>query len=183
MNDPWLRRMRDTPKEALAEEMPRLERLAGPFSIDGPIKIRPADLYATTGHLQPGVVLVGDAFGTSCPAAGTGTTKVFTDVERLCNVHIPRWLKTAGMDLDKIAAFYDDPVKRAADAASLAKAFRLRSLLTDRSPRWTLERVARVAARATLAKLRETVGAGRRPTPSAGLIHPLPEQPKNPEIA
>ena len=60
---------------------------------------------------QAGVVLVGDAFATSCPAAGTGTGKVFTDVERLCNVHIPRWLATPGMGADKIAAFYDDPVK------------------------------------------------------------------------
>ena len=46
------------------------------------------------GRREAGVVLVGDAFATSCPAAGTGTGKVFTDVERLCNVHIPRWLAT-----------------------------------------------------------------------------------------
>ena len=83
-----------------------------------PVKIRPADLYVTEGHLQPGVVLVGDAFSTSCPAAGTGTDKVFTDVERLCNVHIPAWLAATGMDADKIAAFYDDPVKTACDAWS-----------------------------------------------------------------
>jgi 2-polyprenyl-6-methoxyphenol hydroxylase-like FAD-dependent oxidoreductase len=39
--------------------------------------------------VQPGLVLVGDAFSTSCRAAGTGCDKVFTDVERLCNVYIP----------------------------------------------------------------------------------------------
>ena len=58
------------------------------------------------------MVLIGDAFSTSCPAAGTGTGKVFTDVERLCNVYIPRWFATPGMGAEKIAAFYDDPVRR-----------------------------------------------------------------------
>ena len=67
---------------------------------------------------KPGVVLIGDAFSTSCPAAGTGTGKVFTDVERLCNVYIPRWLATPGMGADKIAAFYADPVR-----ARLSRAF------------------------------------------------------------
>ena len=93
-------------------------RITGEFEITGDIKIRPADLYVSTGHRQPGVVLVGDAFETTCPVTGTGTDKVFTDVERLCNVHIPAWLATDGMDEDKIAAFYDDPVKTACDAWS-----------------------------------------------------------------
>ena len=68
------------------------------------------------------MVLVGDAFETTCPVTGTGTDKVFTDVERLCNIHIPAWLATDGMGVDKIAAFYDDPVKQACDAWSAAKA-------------------------------------------------------------
>ena len=58
------------------------------------IRIRPADLSVNDNVLQPGVVLVGDAFSTSCPAAGTGTTKVFNDVQLLCNKFIPRWLAT-----------------------------------------------------------------------------------------
>jgi 2-polyprenyl-6-methoxyphenol hydroxylase-like FAD-dependent oxidoreductase len=153
-SDPWLRRVRTDPVAAMREEMPRLERLIGPFTVEGPVTIRPADLYRTTGHLQPGVVLVGDAFGTSCPAAGSGTSKVFTDVERLCNVHIPRWLASDGMGVDKIAAFYDDPVKRAVDDASLAMAFRLRSFATDPSFRWRVTRVSRFVARVTRARLR-----------------------------
>ena len=38
-----------------------------------------------------------------------------TDVDQLCSIHIPRWLETPGMAADKISAFYDDPVKIAAD--------------------------------------------------------------------
>ena len=75
----------------------------------------PPHLYVRTGYRQPGVVLVGDAFATTCPVTGTGTDKVFTDVAQLCNVHIPAWLATEGMGADKIAAFYDDPVKQACD--------------------------------------------------------------------
>ena len=79
------------------------------------------------------MVLVGDAFATSCPAAGTGARKVLVDVERLCNVHIPRWLETPGMGEEKIAAFYDDPVKQASDAYSTEKAYGLRSFTIDTS--------------------------------------------------
>jgi 2-polyprenyl-6-methoxyphenol hydroxylase-like FAD-dependent oxidoreductase len=81
--------------------MPRLRALIGDVEIDG-VKIRPVDLYVSKGYRQPGIVLVGDAFGTSCPAAGTGCNKVFTDVVRLCKTHIPRWMATAGMESDKI---------------------------------------------------------------------------------
>ena len=99
----------------------------GDFTVTGFVQIRPVDLYVTKGYRQNGVVLVGDAFSSSCPAAGTGARKVLVDVERLCNVHIPRWLSTRGMGAAKIATFYDDPVKRECDAISLRKAFSLRS--------------------------------------------------------
>src|SRR3954467_6384912 len=111
MDDPWLKEFRDAPRATLAALMPGLARIASDYDIPGAVKIRPADLYVTTGVNQPGVVLVGDAFSTSCPTAGTGTGKVFTDVERLCNLHIPRWLATQGMGTEKIAAFYQDPVR------------------------------------------------------------------------
>jgi 2-polyprenyl-6-methoxyphenol hydroxylase-like FAD-dependent oxidoreductase len=140
MRDPWLKRMRETPKEAILEVMPRLTRILGDFAVTGFVKIRPATLYVTEGVRQPGIVLVGDAYATSCPAAGTGTSKVFTDVERLCNVHIPNWLATDGMDAAKIAAFYDDPEKRACDAMSIGKAWSLKSISVNRGPAWLARR-------------------------------------------
>ncbi|MFX6015191.1 hypothetical protein ABTE82_18975, partial [Acinetobacter baumannii] len=87
----------------------------GKFKVSGIIRIRPADLSINDNYLQPGVVLAGDAFSTSCPAAGTGTTKVFNDIQLLCNSYIPRWLASEGMDVDKIAAFYRDPEKVACE--------------------------------------------------------------------
>jgi 2-polyprenyl-6-methoxyphenol hydroxylase-like FAD-dependent oxidoreductase len=143
IDDPWLQRMRRAPEETLNALLPRLRRLTGAFGIEGDIKVRPADLSMSTGHLQPGVVLVGDAFETTCPVTGTGTDKVFTDVERLCNVHIPDWLATDGMDASKIAAFYDDPVKKACDEWSAAKAHDFRSVSIDKGLYWRAQRAAR----------------------------------------
>jgi len=147
MTDPWLSRFRQAPEETMRAMMPGLQRMMGEFKVRGPIKIRPADLYTTEGHVQPGIVLVGDAFSTSCPAAGTGTTKVLTDVERLCSLYIPRWLSTEGMGAQKIAGFYNDPEKTACEARSLAKAYHLRSLSIDNGLRWRAERWARFVVR------------------------------------
>jgi 2-polyprenyl-6-methoxyphenol hydroxylase-like FAD-dependent oxidoreductase len=145
-DDPWLKTMRQAPEATLNAALPRLARLTGDFRISGDIRIRPADLYVSSGHLQPGVVLVGDAFETTCPVSGTGTDKVFTDVERLCNVHIPGWLATDGMGEHKVAAFYDDPVKKACDAWSIAKAYHFRSVSIDTGIYWQAQRWARFLA-------------------------------------
>ncbi len=140
LHDPWLQDMRANPERTLHALMPRLRTITGDFEVDGAVKIRPVDLVATRGHRQAGIVLVGDAFSTSCPAAGTGARKALNDVERLCNIHIPRWLTTPVMGVDKIAAFYDDPVKIACDDYSLAKAYDLRSFSTDPALRWRMKR-------------------------------------------
>jgi 2-polyprenyl-6-methoxyphenol hydroxylase-like FAD-dependent oxidoreductase len=166
MTDPWLSRFRQAPEEIMREMMPGLQRMMGEFKVRGPIKIRPADLYTTEGHFQPGIVLVGDAFSTSCPAAGTGTTKVFTDVERLCSLYIPRWLSTEGMGAQKIAGFYNDPEKTACEERSLAKAYHLRSLSIDNGLWWRAQRWARFVVRlsqGTSRSIRERRSSGSIP--------------------
>jgi 2-polyprenyl-6-methoxyphenol hydroxylase-like FAD-dependent oxidoreductase len=171
MKDPWLRRFREAPEAALFDNLPSLRRLTGDITITSFVNIRPADLYVTNNCVQPGVVLVGDAFATSCPAAGTGTGKVFTDVERLCNHHISQWFASPGMGADKIANFYDDPVKRACDTHSLEKAYKLRSLSIDASLPWKMQRVGRFAARLSVGMLRQARGRVSRsaePTEPAG---------------
>ncbi len=162
VDDPWFAKFRRTPEATMLATMPGLARMMGDFKIDGEIGIRPADLYVTEGHRQAGIVLIGDAFATSCPAAGTGTDKVFTDVERLCNVHIPGWLANEGMSRSKIEAFYDDPVKTACDRWSTAKAYHLRSLSIDGGLMWRAQRWARFFARlgqGTLRRARDRFNA------------------------
>jgi 2-polyprenyl-6-methoxyphenol hydroxylase-like FAD-dependent oxidoreductase len=181
MTDPWLPEFRKAPEAAMRALMPRLKRMMGDFKVSGPIKIRPADLCTTSGYLQPGIVLVGDAFSTSCPAAGTGTTKVFTDVGRLCNVYLPQWLATEGMNAQKIARFYDDPEKQACEDRSRTKAYHLRSLSIDNGLSWRAQRWARFLARlaqGTLRTVRKGFSAGsaeRHAAPS--------EQPRHGRLA
>jgi 2-polyprenyl-6-methoxyphenol hydroxylase-like FAD-dependent oxidoreductase len=143
------------PVKTLFAAMPGLRKLTGNFEVPGFVKIRPVDLYVTTGERQPGIVLVGDAFATSCPAAGTGCNKVFTDVERLCNHHIPGWIASPGMARDKIEAFYDDPVKKACDEYCAAKAYFLRSLSTETGLAWQARRWARFVGRLGIGSLRQ----------------------------
>jgi 2-polyprenyl-6-methoxyphenol hydroxylase-like FAD-dependent oxidoreductase len=172
MTDPWIEGFRNAPEDSLVAIMPRLRTVAGDFKVTSFAKIRPVDLVVSKDHVQDGVVLVGDAFATSCPAAGTGTNKVFTDVERLCNVYVPRWLATPGMGKDKIAAFYRDPVKLAADQHSHDKAFDLRAISTQPGLAGTVKRQGRFVghlAIGTLRKLRDGAGTVRgEPTPIPG---------------
>jgi 2-polyprenyl-6-methoxyphenol hydroxylase-like FAD-dependent oxidoreductase len=163
MQDLWLRQMRHAPQQALDALMPRLRKLTGVTEIMD-VKIRPVDLAVSTNYRQAGIVLIGDAFSTSCPAAGTGCNKVFTDVELLCNHHIPRWLASEGMSADKIAAFYDDPVRVACETFSRDKAFFLRALSTETGALWQARRLTRFVAGAgvgALRSLRARVNASR----------------------
>jgi 2-polyprenyl-6-methoxyphenol hydroxylase-like FAD-dependent oxidoreductase len=139
--DPWLGKFREAPQAMSFAAMPGLRSIIGDFEITSAVKVRPIDLYETSGHRQAGVVLVGDAFSSSCPAAGTGANKVVVDVERLCAAYIPRWLSTEGMGAEKIGAFYDDPDKRASDEQSMAKANWLRSVSMSRTVRWRARRL------------------------------------------
>ena len=171
MNDPWLPAFRKAPEAAMRELMPRLERMMGKFRVSGLVRIRPADLCVNDNYLQPGVVLAGDAFSTSCPAAGTGTTKVFNDVQLLCNTHIPRWLASEGMNAGKIAAFYNDPEKVACEEACLAKAYHLRSLSIDNGFAWRVQRWARFAVRLSdgiSRAIKKQVSKGATPRPPSG---------------
>jgi 2-polyprenyl-6-methoxyphenol hydroxylase-like FAD-dependent oxidoreductase len=155
MGDPWLQQLRAAPVETLLALMPGLRKLTGDFEVAGFIKIRPVDLYVSHGHFQPGIVLIGDAFSTSCPAAGTGARKAMMDAVRLCQAYIPQWLATPGMGTGKIAGFYDDAEKRACDAFSHDKAFRLRSLSIDPGLQWSARRWTRFIAHYARGRLRE----------------------------
>jgi 2-polyprenyl-6-methoxyphenol hydroxylase-like FAD-dependent oxidoreductase len=164
LRDPWLKALRDEPVKTLLAAMPGLARITGAFAVTSFVHVRPADLYMTTGVRRPGVVLAGDAYATTCPAAGTGLNRVLTDVERLVGRHIPEWLASPGMGRDKIAAFYDDPVKRANDAWSLDRAFYLRAISTDQSLRWGVRRQLRALKQAgygTIHALRSRVSRRR----------------------
>jgi 2-polyprenyl-6-methoxyphenol hydroxylase-like FAD-dependent oxidoreductase len=116
--DSWIRALRASPRATLYAAMPGARRFLGDFEVSGKVELRVNDLYEAENYVKGGVVLIGDAFKTSCPAVGMGLSRLLTDVERLCNAYAPQWLATPGMSASKIASFYADAEKRACDAAS-----------------------------------------------------------------
>jgi 2-polyprenyl-6-methoxyphenol hydroxylase-like FAD-dependent oxidoreductase len=156
----WGRAFKNAPRETLFAAMPGLRRFVGDFQVTGKVKMRVVDLYRVDNVRRDGVVLIGDAFQTTCPAAGNGVTRVLTDVTRLCTVHVPRWFASAGMGAEKMAQFYEDEVKvscdlRAADAAEYCRHFSIKD-----GPLWRARRLKaylRPGARRWIARTRSGV--------------------------
>lgn len=130
--DPVMRDLRRDTEATLLRLLPGLQPYLGDFHVTDRVQNWVMDLSVVEGHLQAGVVLIGDAFQTNCPAAGTGVARLLVDVERLCTEYVPRWLTTPGMSREKISEFYADPDKVAADQQSLKMA-RFRQALTSRN--------------------------------------------------
>jgi hypothetical protein len=118
-DDPWLREMRRAPAPDASSRTAAAGSVS-PANSMSPATSRsaPADLYVSSGHLRSGVVLIGDAFAATCTVTAPDRTRCSPDVERLCRVHIPKWLASEGWARRRIAAFYDGPVKQACDAWS-----------------------------------------------------------------
>lgn len=138
--DPWAQEFRRSPQEGLRRVMPRLEKVLGPFRVTGPVSTRVIDLYAVSNPVRDGIVLVGDAYQTSCPAAGTGISRLLTDIECLCKAHIPAWLASPGMAAEKIASFYADPRKVFSDLEAEGAAHYRRALASEGGLIWRLHR-------------------------------------------
>lgn len=130
--EPRFLAFRRDPLGALLRLQPGLDSwLQGCEAVD-PAEYFALELAISDNARQPGLVLIGDAFRTSCPAVGNGLSCLLVDVDRLRH-HAPRWLATSGLGLDKIDAFYDDPVKRAVDAETHRLAIRRRETILGRT--------------------------------------------------
>ena len=154
MEDTRLRTFRHQPREALLELVPTLAQFTGPFTIDGQVSIRPVDLVRVNAPQRPGLALVGDAYSTSCPAAGTGANKVLSDVQRLCSIYVPAWLGGETIKATDVANFYADPVKVQCESDSLQKALWLRRVSMGTSLGLRSWRGARFVAQSALGRLR-----------------------------
>ncbi|MFB9263807.1 FAD-dependent oxidoreductase [Bradyrhizobium erythrophlei] len=138
--DPTMRELRRETKSTLLRLLPGLQPYLGDFRVIDQVRNWVMDLSVVEGHLQPGVVLIGDAFQTNCPAAGTGVSRLLVDVERLCTEYVPRWLETDGMGQEKISQFYLDGDKIAADQHSLKLAWFRQALTSSNDIRWGVQR-------------------------------------------
>lgn len=140
--DAWVARMREDPVGVLSATLPPARAALVGSRVIRPLEARSTDLYTVAGHVQAGVVLLGDAFHAPCPSSGTGMSRILNDVRLLAHVHVPEWMATPGMGRAKIAAFYDDPAKRAVDDESVRRSLRARALVTSDSLYWRLHRAA-----------------------------------------
>lgn len=143
LRDDKIKQLRSEPENCLHSLMPGLEKISGKFKVLEGMRIRPIDLVQWDTDNRDGIVAVGDAWSSSCPGAGTGTTKAINDALLLCQNHIPKWLSTPGMDNEKIEQFYTDPEKLRIDGESRSEAFKLRSITIDKSFSWEMKRWSR----------------------------------------
>lgn len=138
----WVSRFSKEPLEELVCSLPKLVRHTGPFRVTSRIEMSPIDLYRVEEPIQPGLVLIGDAYESVCPTTGFGVSKVLTDVDVLSE-YVPEWLGTSGVGVEKIARYYNHPRKVACDAKALRRALHLRNLSTQPSFRWAIHRELR----------------------------------------
>ena len=136
----WTRSFCRDPRGALLQIMPGLGGILGPFQVTSPVQVRSNDLRVAINPARDGVVLIGDAFQTPCPAAGTGIDRLLSDIDVLCRRHVVDWFATPGMARAKIEEFYADPVKQAFDAECLRIADYRRAVSTRRNLWWTVHR-------------------------------------------
>lgn len=141
--DPFVAEIRNDPVSALYRALPGLEKFLGAFERTDDVQIRMADLDKVKNYHQHGVVLIGEAFQTSCPATGTGLTRCMNDVARLSE-HIDDWLAAPGMSKGKLASFYNDPLKTSVDDQAIYAANYARRFATDSSLSWGLRRIKTV---------------------------------------
>ncbi|CDX59217.1 Monooxygenase FAD-binding [Mesorhizobium plurifarium] len=158
--DPWVQAFRENPQKILLELMPEIAARCGNFAIASEVEVRQVSLTTTQGHRRDGVVFIGDAFATTCPAQGDGIHRVLTDVDRL-TAHIPAWFATPGMAADKIGAFYDDPVKVAADEKALRASIYARRINVETGLEWRLRRLRNNTARRLMIFARRFRAAGK----------------------
>lgn len=165
--DPWVRAFRENPQKILQDLMPEIAARCGNFAVASEVEVRQVSLTTTRGHRRDGVVFIGDAFATTCPAQGDGINRVLTDVDCLSSRHIPAWLETPGMAADKICAFYDDPIKVAADAKALRASIYAKRITTDNGLEWRLRRLRNNTARQLMVFGRRFREAGKPAEPRA----------------
>lgn len=137
--DPWVREFIQNPEAMLRRYLPKLSRITGEYRVTSKVESGRVDLYTVDHDPQPGVVLIGDAFQSACPATGMGMDKVLTDVDVLAEC-LPRWFETPGMDAGKLADFYQHPRKLAVDSLALQRSQDHRRLVMDPSLRWRIHR-------------------------------------------
>lgn len=157
-SDPWVKLFKQDPKQALLGVMPSLTEAIGPFEVVSKVQARPNSIQrAENVEQHAGVVLIGDAYQSPCPAVGSGIGRILSEVEVLSRL-VPSWLATPGMDANKVAQFYGDPAKRRYDDWVLRDAKFRRALCNGTGWRWRAYRAQHYYRHRTMWLLSRAIG-------------------------
>jgi 2-polyprenyl-6-methoxyphenol hydroxylase-like FAD-dependent oxidoreductase len=124
--------------DGLHRLLPNLCSAMGEIRITSKVLIRNNHL-SVSRIAKPGIVTIGDAYQTPCPAAGTGIIRLLFDVQALAD-YVPRWLRAGDVSVGRIQEFYEDSARAAADAKALHDARYRRAVRTETSMRWQIHR-------------------------------------------
>jgi 2-polyprenyl-6-methoxyphenol hydroxylase-like FAD-dependent oxidoreductase len=138
----WNREMRLNAVATLDRTFSGMRKVLGDYDVVGRVEGASIELWTTDTHPDPGIVLIGDAYQSVCPATGTGLSKVLTDVHVLAS-EAADWFRTPGMSAAKLATYYDSAEKQSSDLRSLQSAAYSKRLATDGSLRFRLLRLRR----------------------------------------
>jgi len=116
-----IKAFKKSPQDEMNRYFPDLPEHIGDFTITSKVQVFLTQFYRLHNLDKPGIIVIGDDYQSVSPATGSGLDKVLTDVERLCLHHVPKWLKTNGMDSSKIGEYYRDKLKQHCDDDSLEK--------------------------------------------------------------
>lgn len=144
--DDWARSFKLRPKQALLEIMPLLEQSLGTFEVTGKVLARFNSIRRAENVGRQGIVLIGDAYQSSCPAVGSGVGRILSDVATLGRL-VPEWLATPGMGADKIDGFYADAAKCRFDAKAIRDARHRRELCLNTGWDWQARRALHLHGR------------------------------------
>lgn len=153
IEDRRLKAIEERGMSALFELLPGLRRWIGDCGWVGDFASFPVELCKYENVVRPGLVVIGDAFRTSCPAVGTGLSCALVDVVCLRDL-VGSWFATPGMGAEKIGAFYGAPRKMARDFSTHALAFKRRSAVTGESRAGEFRQAAYYLARGLRDRLR-----------------------------
>ncbi|HVZ29550.1 MAG TPA: FAD-dependent monooxygenase [Asticcacaulis sp.] len=133
---PRVQRLRHDPLNELLRLMPGLRGKLAQARLTGEAEMRVTDLYTVDASALNGVALIGDARRTSCPASGTGISRIINDVRTLADNYAPERL--AGM----AAMFETDESIRALDDKWHRQSLNGRERAVNTSLGWRMRRVA-----------------------------------------
>ena len=157
-SEDWTRQFRQEAPAMMGALMPQIRSICADYALDGHVEVRTIDLNHSRNFVQDGVVLLGDAFASTCPVPGVGVSRAMSDVAQLANVHLPRWLATPGMGKAKIAEFYADPVKQAVDGHAMESSQYSRLMATEPGLAWSARRLRNAVVRRGYAMARTVFG-------------------------